>query len=500
MSSFPIFFQLTDFLYSLYRKQTAGAERERIGKGFNPDIKPMSSILDKINTRVQEAALRKPTELVDEAPGLKFSDFADRIMSSGNAKVEAINVEPAPEEAEEKEEVEGLEEEREEAEEELEEEEIAADDLEKEIEEKVVKRHEIRLAGKEETLVEDEVEEKEEECLESESESSMESESEEEEEEEEEEEQDNGFTWEEDEPLPEGHEEEEGRKEKKAKMKLPKVNRGFVEVEAEMSDDEGHLHDDEGKEDEDDDGADLEDLIDKRRYRESEGEGKRRSKFHQNWMNDQEEEDIQKVIEAVETGFRKKRKGLLGEDDENTHRDARRRRAELANTAEDFEDMERIFQAKMMKLKEEEHSDGEVEMVEAAYKRRKQRLAEKAANKENEKASFEKLISEEAIASIISKEDIQKSTKATLSRTLSIPKGTKRVEAAQEVKSTFVFGQKKRNSNSKDKKSGNPNISKGTLARTNSSLVKLLQTKTAMKSTPTFGTQLLSKLLGKSRH
>lgn len=401
------------------RDLIADAERERIGKGFNPDIKPMSSILDKINQRVQEAAARKPAVEEDaeaagaEESGLKFSDFADEIM---NLKAPPADVVGAIA-------VEVPEEDTEAAEEEAEQEAMAAEEATEEeaMEEEERKRpNEIRLAPKEpepeeegQSMDESSSEESEGEEEESSEESSSE------ELEEEEQEQANGFTWEEDEPLPDELEAEAGdavkakvEGSKPGKKKLPKVNRGFVEDEAELSDDEGHLHEDENGEevdDEDDDGADLEDLIDNRRVRESEGSLKRREKLHQNWEREREDDELDEFINAVETGFRKKRKGIAGDEDEGNDRDARRRRAELGEDLGEAEaNLERIFDAKMLG-DDADLSDGEVEMIEQAYKRRNLRMAErKRAEMERRglasrggEGAEDPLISSEALASII---------------------------------------------------------------------------------------------------
>jgi hypothetical protein len=324
------------------------------------------------------------------------------------------------------------------------------------------------------------------------------------------------------------------------------VNRGrFVELEAELSDEEGHLHGDGNEEDDDsdDDGADLVDLIDKRRLKESDTDAKRRATFHQDLMHQQEEEDLEKFIEAVETGFRKKRKGIAGEDDEGNDRDARRRRAEgLTDLEVDYEGLgRRIFDAKM--LKEEDYSDGEVEMIEAAYKRRNQRLAEKRQKEEerNSDLSPEKLISDEALASIVSNKENHMAVKAPLSKKIFIPRNAnaKRAvteeELAVEAKAksslmglvqaqsrnrgrvaknhrTFVFAQRKEgDTNSSKEKQGN-NSSAGAAGKTtmpqkmdnllrSSSLVKLLKNNKTSKGgnrADIFGTQAstaLSKLL-----
>ena len=513
----------------------ADAERERIGKGFNPDIKPMASILDKINRRVHEAALRKPAEPKEEAPPtLNFSDFADKIMKDTSNLIvqnrdenrvgvaaedlKVISIEE-PTESERKKEGGAAEDEEVEGHGELhansegcESENESEDGMEEEKAPSKTRGNEIRLAVKPvseevELESEDEEPEEDEEMEEEESESEEESEDVVSEEEEE----DNGFTWEQDEPLPEEAMDaaEDGEKKdvptKPSKAKLPKVNRGFVELEAELSDDEGHLHGDENEEDDDDDGADLADLIDKRRYKENGAEAERRTKFHQNIMNQQDDEDVQKFIEAVETGFRKKRKGLAGEDDEGNDRDARRRRAGLNHLEEDFEGLERIFDAKM--LKEEDLSDGEVGMIEAAYKRRNQRLAEKRQRDEEKSSSFqpEKLISEEAIASIITNKEKHDVIKAPLTKKLFIPRDANARKATEEElnktssfmnivqsqstnrgkvvanRRTFVFGKK-------SKEASKPSAAAGTkerttmpqkvdkLLRSSSSLVKLLAT------------------------
>ena len=528
---------------NVQRDLIADAERERIGKGFNPEVKPMSSILEKIDSRKREAALRKPTAPDLEAPqeeaGLNFADFADKIMSiKPETLAGAISIEQKPEEA-------GLEGEAADPTASQEEGEDMVVEEEEEENEEEVKRNtnEIRLAVKEpepEPEAEEEVELEEEESEEYSEEYSEES-SEEEEEEEEEGGQANGFTWEEDEPLPDELAEEEDRAAAEAgkengeqkplasKKKLPKVNRGFVELEAELSDDEGHLHDDEHEEidDEDDSGADLEDLIDRRRYRETEGEGKRRNKFHQNWMEEKEDEDLEKFINAVETGFRKKRKGIAGEDDEGNDRDARKRRAELADLGDDYDNLERIFDAKM--LKEEDLCDGEVEMIEQAYKRRNQRMAEKR-QREMERAGAqalekENLISNEAIASIIPREAslepavdmrakkmfiqrdtvvmrsgegdnataVAKTSFLSVDRSVQYNKG----KGATTKRNTFVFAKKKPASQAstgdKGKIGGGRETSKmpekvDNLLRS-SSLAKLLRTTSQKNPTHTFNTQ-----------
>ncbi|UPR00595.1 MRC1 domain-containing protein [Chloropicon primus] len=530
------------------RDMIADAERERIGKGFNPDIKPMSSILEKINLRVQQAAMAKPAaaEPTEEAEeGLKFSDFADKIMNikPTDSTGDVINVEePAKEEDEEEEGGKGTDEgpeasagaEEDEAEDA---EEMESEDADQGGEEKKRKTNEIRLAAKEpEPEPEPEPEEDE---LQSEEEEEEEEESETEESEtevEEEEEQANGFTWEEDEPLPDELEAElegEKAKEKAAggegegtalKKKLPKVNRGFVEDEAELSDDEGHLHEDENGEemdDEDDDGKDLEDLIDNRKIRESDDRVRKRTKLHQNWINEKEDEDLEELVHAVETGFRKKRKGLAGEEDEGNDRDARRRRADLADLGGDDQDLERIFDAKM--IEENDMSDGEVEMIEAAYKRRNQRLAEKKQReKEKEKASESvqnNLISHEALASIIPRDAAVEMPAAAdvKAKRMFIPRDAAvgRVEEEEESavvsktsflsstlqyskrtlvssRKSFVFGQKKTEVAGEGKSVATEKTQMpkkvDSLLRS-SSLVKLLNTKSKKNQGSALGTQ-----------
>ena len=298
------------------RDLIAVAERERIGKGFQPEIKPLSSVLARIQHRTAEAAQRKPKDA--HAPtspgavgdgegkenaqvnGLRFADFADMIIAVKPAmptgagvggvggKVGALVVEPAQgdgaaasmDEAKAEEEGEGEEKEGEEEEEEGEGEGEEEEGEEEKTEEPARIRNEIRLAPARVPAAEDsagdptEMSEDEASEMSGASPSSEEGKEEEEEEEEESsssEDEDNGFTWERDEPLPEplattaraeskdggapapaegpllgSQEKDKQRKKSKGRkgkgVSLPEVNAGFVEDEAELSEEEGHLH------------------------------------------------------------------------------------------------------------------------------------------------------------------------------------------------------------------------------------------------------------------
>ncbi|KAL0051020.1 hypothetical protein WJX82_000735 [Trebouxia sp. C0006] len=97
----------------------------------------------------------------------------------------------------------------------------------------------------------------------------------------------------------------------------------FVDEEAEMSEDEGHSHGD-AESDADDDG-DLEDLIGQEKERA--GDESRRAKVHQQWLEQQDEQQVAQLMAGLRNGFRRKRAGDLLDEDVGTDHDTRKRRA-----------------------------------------------------------------------------------------------------------------------------------------------------------------------------
>eukprot|EP00873_Tetraselmis_striata_P010863 jgi/Tetstr1/431127/TSEL_020842.t2 len=99
---------------------------------------------------------------------------------------------------------------------------------------------------------------------------------------------------------------------------------GFVEMEAEMSDDEGH--EDDGDDSDAEDGM-LKGLIGTAR------EGKRdeaiRAKMHAAWEAERDDEELRLAMQARKRGYRR---GATGSDDEDEDRAARRRRAAAAGS------------------------------------------------------------------------------------------------------------------------------------------------------------------------
>jgi len=187
----------------------------------------------------------------------------------------------------------------------------------------------------------------------------------------------------------------------------------------------------------------------------------------------------------------------------------------------DDQDLERIFDAKM--IEENDMSDGEVEMIEAAYKRRNQRLAEKKQReKEKEKASESvqnNLISHEALASIIRRDAAVEMPAAAdvKAKRMFIPRDAAvgRVEEEEESavvsktsflsstlqyskrtlvssRKSFVFGQKKTEVAGEGKSVATEKTQMpkkvDSLLRS-SSLVKLLNTKSKKNQGSALGTQ-----------
>ena len=154
-------------------------------------------------------------------------------------------------------------------------------------------------------------------------------------EEEEEEEEDNAFTWQQEEPgLPEGAPgaAPSPAKPRKQVTRTKVTNRvmdaagGFVDVEAELSEDEGGGYvasDDEDEAGDDNVNAegDLKDLIGKNK-RVSAAEAEKLAKVHAKWMEEQNEKAIDDVIDNINKGFGR---GGRNEDGDDEY-EARRRR------------------------------------------------------------------------------------------------------------------------------------------------------------------------------
>eukprot|EP00775_Hariotina_reticulata_P002800 gene2800-3093_t len=117
---------------------------------------------------------------------------------------------------------------------------------------------------------------------------------------------------------------------------------GFIDAEADMSEDEGAVEDGDSDDEEADDAdEDLAELIG------NDKEGKldevQRRALHAEWQDRQEARDLQKVLDGVKGGFRRKRKQAAGLDEEaedGTDATARRRRAQLLGTLDDGDDEE----------------------------------------------------------------------------------------------------------------------------------------------------------------
>ncbi|KAA6429962.1 MAG: hypothetical protein FRX49_00394 [Trebouxia sp. A1-2] len=92
---------------------------------------------------------------------------------------------------------------------------------------------------------------------------------------------------------------------------------------AEMSEDEGHSQGD-ADSDADDDG-DLEDLIGQEKDRA--GDESRRAKVHQQWLEQQDAQQVAHLMAGLRNGFRRKRAGDLLDEDVGTDYDTRKRRA-----------------------------------------------------------------------------------------------------------------------------------------------------------------------------
>ncbi|DBA81996.1 TPA: hypothetical protein ACH3X1_007699 [Trebouxia sp. C0004] len=90
-----------------------------------------------------------------------------------------------------------------------------------------------------------------------------------------------------------------------------------------MSEDEGHSQGD-ADSDADDDG-DLEDLIGQEKERA--GDESRRAKVHQQWLEQQDAQQVAHLMAGLRNGFRRKRAGDLLDEDVGTDHDTRKRRA-----------------------------------------------------------------------------------------------------------------------------------------------------------------------------
>jgi hypothetical protein len=220
-----------------------------------------------------------------------------------------------------------------------------------------------------------------EEALESESESSIESESEEDEEENR---GANGFTWEREEPGLQGAD-QEGKK--KRRPKNEKVGRrvmdaahGFVDVEAELSEDEEY----QAREDEDEDAdgdADLQGLIGKGRHTTRDVE--RAAKQHQKWLLQQDEKELDDVVDKVRRGYNRKLPGGLEETGDAEGLEAARERLARGQEEYDFSGLKDLFRsgAQIPSIDDEEGGDEKAEALanlEAARKRKLQREQERA--------------------------------------------------------------------------------------------------------------------------
>lgn len=105
----------------------------------------------------------------------------------------------------------------------------------------------------------------------------------------------------------------------------------FFEMEAEMSDDEGHSDDG----DDDDANADgmLAELIGE--AREKKKDAARREKLHAKWLQAQDASDMEAVVAAMKSGWRRPGRDGSLDGDLGTDRDARRRRAALMGISEE---------------------------------------------------------------------------------------------------------------------------------------------------------------------
>ncbi|KAK9829129.1 hypothetical protein WJX72_004046 [[Myrmecia] bisecta] len=103
----------------------------------------------------------------------------------------------------------------------------------------------------------------------------------------------------------------------------------YLEDEAEMSEDEGHS--DDGEDEDVDEHGILEGLIGAEA--EKRGDSKRRAALHAQWLEEQDEAQVQQIMDGIKNGFRRRRgpAGFLDDDQSGgSDWDARRRRALLA--------------------------------------------------------------------------------------------------------------------------------------------------------------------------
>ena len=419
------------------------AERVQVGGSLNPEVKPFDAFLGKLHANAAAAAQRKPLGILGEDPNAKFSSFAEAFEraalqdkeeleaeiviqpesalakagrgagegdgegeagpggrmegGAGDRDAVAVAVEGAPQ-FEDDPLLTETEDEGEEDEEAAQEKEALTQGLlddvaaesgsddedggshETDEEEQAAIRHELGLNSDGE--LEDEDNLPAEEFLESESESSIESEQEEEEEEE----GAHGFTWEREEPGLAGAE-EDGQRAKKRRPKNEKVGRrvldaagGYVDVEAELSEDEEY----QAKEDEDEDAEgdrDLQGLIGKGRHTARDVE--RAAKQHQKWLLDQDEKELDDVVDKVRRGYNRKRPGGLEEAGDAEGLEAARMRLAREQEEYDFSGLKDLFRngPQLPAYDDDEGGDEKAELLanlEAARKRKLQREQERS--------------------------------------------------------------------------------------------------------------------------
>lgn len=168
------------------------------------------------------------------------------------------------------------------------------------------------------------------------------------------------------------------QKQAKTKEQVPLYNE-FVDEEAEMSEDEGHSLG--GSDDDADEGGDLEDLIGQEK--ENKGDEARRARLHQQWLEQQDAQQVAQLLQGVRNGFRRKRAGDLLDEDVGNDWDARRRRARRESDdgsilSEEEEDM----LAGLMHLGEDDNED--LELTEQAKQQLRNATAVKSADNDGD--------------------------------------------------------------------------------------------------------------------
>ncbi|KAK9828267.1 hypothetical protein WJX74_006117 [Apatococcus lobatus] len=120
---------------------------------------------------------------------------------------------------------------------------------------------------------------------------------------------------------------------------LSKRRNNMFEDEAEMSDDEGHS--DSGSDHDDDDDHDnvLKDLLGDEGEQERKRDEKDRAALHARWLEEQDAGQVEQLLQGVHNGFRRKRKGVFGDEGGN-HADARMRRAARQEAGQSEEESE----------------------------------------------------------------------------------------------------------------------------------------------------------------